>query len=152
MHNSYPLLICTWFLKNPVLKNLVALDELFVFYKLDCYCLCSLQKSSSNYEKNPVHQTGNFTLENLKNPVQIDRGSGPYLPSLTVYTPWYVFITFLLLWYAYWPPIYLHLIFEKSSLNWKKHPVVFKLGKDPVYQTQYFKLENWSNLVQIDRG
>ena len=27
----------------------------------------------SNWEKNPVHQTGYFKLENWENPVQIDR-------------------------------------------------------------------------------
>ena len=26
------------------------------------------------------------------------------------------------------------------------------MNKDPVFQTQYFKLENWKNPVQIDRG
>jgi hypothetical protein len=34
------------------------------------------KKSSSNLEKNPVHQTQNFKLENVKNQVQIDRGYG----------------------------------------------------------------------------
>ena len=38
-------------------------------------------------------------------------------------------------------------------MNWKKYPVGFKLGKkNPVHQTRYFKLENWKNPVQIDRG
>jgi hypothetical protein len=33
---------------------------------------------------------------------------------------------------------------KKISLNWKKNPVGFKLGKkNPVHQTGYFKLENW---------
>ena len=41
---------------------------------------------------------------------------------------------------------------KKISLNWKKYPVGFKLGKNPVHQTRYFKLENWKNPVQIDRG
>ena len=41
---------------------------------------------------------------------------------------------------------------RKISLNWKKYPVGFKLGKNPVHQTQYFKPENWKNPVQIDRG
>ena len=34
----------------------------------------------------------------------------------------------------------------------KKYPVGFKLGKKPVHQTRYFKLENWKNPIQIDRG
>ena len=37
---------------------------------------------------------------------------------------------------------------KKISL---KYPVGFKLGKNPVHQTRYFKLENWKNPVQIDR-
>jgi hypothetical protein len=41
---------------------------------------------------------------------------------------------------------------KKFSLNWKKYPVGFKLGKNPVHQTRYFKLENLKNPVQIDRG
>ena len=41
---------------------------------------------------------------------------------------------------------------KQISLNWKKYPVGFKLGKNPVHQTQYFKLENWKNPVQIDMG
>ena len=34
---------------------------------------------------------------------------------------------------------------KKSSWNWKKYPVGFELNFFPVYQTQYFKLENWKN-------
>ena len=30
--------------------------------------------------------------------------------------------------------------------------LIFHLEKNPVYQTQYFKLENWKNQVKIDRG
>jgi hypothetical protein len=41
---------------------------------------------------------------------------------------------------------------KKISLNWKKYPVGFKLGKNQVHQTRYFKPENWKNPVQIDRG
>ena len=37
-------------------------------------------------------------------------------------------------------------------MNWKKYQVGFKLGKNLVHQTRYFKLENWKNTVQIDRG
>jgi hypothetical protein len=41
---------------------------------------------------------------------------------------------------------------KKSSLNWKKYSVHFELHFFPVNQTRYFKLENWKNQVQIDRG
>ena len=41
---------------------------------------------------------------------------------------------------------------KQISLNWKKYPVGFKLGKNPVHQTRYFKQENWKNPAQIDRG
>ena len=70
----------------------------------------------------------------------------------------------------YLPPIHLHLIFailqiEISSLMnliFSLFPteilqatagrkIQFKLGKNPVYQTRYFKLENCKNQVQIDR-
>ena len=44
----------------------------FKFDQMDFYCLCSLQKFSSNKEKYPAHQTQNFKLENVKNQVQID--------------------------------------------------------------------------------
>ena len=39
----HPLLICNWFLKNQVRK--IKFDKLY--FQLDFYCLCSLQKSSS---------------------------------------------------------------------------------------------------------
>jgi hypothetical protein len=69
------------------------------------------------------------------------------------------------------PPIYLDLIFtilqfEISSLMnlsfslfqtgilqaTAGRKIQFQLGKNPVYETRYFKLENCKNQVQIDRG
>ena len=63
------------------------------------------------------------------------------------------------------PPIYLHSIFailqfELLSFSlfqtWilqaaADRKIQFKLEKNPVHQTQYFKLENCKNRVQIDR-
>ena len=37
---SFPLLICTWFLKNQVWQT-----GFLVYFELEFYCLCSLQKS-----------------------------------------------------------------------------------------------------------
>ena len=45
-------------------------------FKLNFSACCSLRNSSSNWEKNPVHQTQYFKLENVKNQVQIDTGIG----------------------------------------------------------------------------
>ena len=74
------------------LKNPVRRTGFFVYFELDFYCLCSLQKSSSKWgksivlyfrptifdsqPKNQVQQTRNFKLENVKNQVQIHRGTG----------------------------------------------------------------------------
>jgi hypothetical protein len=41
---SYPLLICTWFPKNQFWKNQVWRTRCLVYFKLDFYCLRSLQK------------------------------------------------------------------------------------------------------------
>ena len=70
----------------------------------------------------------------------------------------------------FWRPIHLHLIFEK--LSWRNQvrqtwflfyfkiefcrlqqaeKTQLKLGKNPVHQTGYFKLNNYKNQVQIDR-
>ena len=54
------LIICTWFLKNQVRQT-----WFLVYFELDFYCLCSLQKSSSS---NLISQTGFY-----KNQVQMDR-------------------------------------------------------------------------------
>ena len=45
-----PLSICTWFLKFLVHK-IDFLIWFFIYFKLDFYCLCSLQKSSLNRQK-----------------------------------------------------------------------------------------------------
>ena len=57
------------------LKNLVRQTRFFVYFQLDFYCLCSLQKSSSKQKKkNPVHRTRFFKLSRyLKNQVEMDR-------------------------------------------------------------------------------
>ena len=51
------------------LKNQVGRTWFFICFKLDFYCLCSLQKSSSKWTKNQVRPTWFF-----KNQVQINRG------------------------------------------------------------------------------
>ena len=40
--------------------------------------------------------------------------------------------------------------FKKKFLKWKRYPIGFKLGKNPVHQNRYFKLESLNNPVQID--
>ena len=45
------------------LKNQVRRTGFFVYFELDFYCLCSLQKSSLKKTKNPVRRTGFFKLE-----------------------------------------------------------------------------------------
>ena len=69
-----PLSICTWFLQFSSLKYWVWWIEFLVYFKLEFYRLQQAEKSSSNWEKNPVYQTGYLKLENCKNQVQIDRG------------------------------------------------------------------------------
>ena len=69
----------------------IKFDELDFFLSLNWifYVCCSLQTSSLKLNKNPVHQTGYFKLENCKNQVQIDRGSGfPYLTSIITDRIW----------------------------------------------------------------
>ena len=46
-----------------------------IFTPFQLYRLKQAEKSSSNWEKNPVHQTWYFKLENCKNQVEIDRRS-----------------------------------------------------------------------------
>ena len=70
-----PLSICTWFLQFSNLKYPVWWTWFLVYFKLEFYRLQQAEKSSSNYEKNPVNQTRYFKLENCKNQVQIDRVS-----------------------------------------------------------------------------
>jgi hypothetical protein len=42
---------------------------------------------------------------------------------------------------------------KKNQFELEKISSWFQTGeKNPVYQTRYFKLENWKNPVQIDRG
>ena len=43
---TYPLLICTW-----LLKNRVRLTGFLFYFEFDCYCLYSLQKSSSKLNR-----------------------------------------------------------------------------------------------------
>ena len=67
---------------TPYLSALDFCHSLVLNYKfdeLDFYCLCNLQKSSSNLEKNLVHQTRDFKLENIKNQVQIDKENASLL-------------------------------------------------------------------------
>jgi hypothetical protein len=45
-----------------------------------------LELDISNWEKNPVHQTRYFKLENWKNPVQIDRGIALHCKCLQGFT------------------------------------------------------------------
>ena len=47
------------------------------------------------------------------------------------------------------PSLWFTETWKKSILNWKKYPVGFKLGKNPVHQTVYFKLENCKNPGRI---
>ena len=69
----YPLSSCTRFLKNFSLKYQVWWTGFLVYFKLEFYWLQQAEKSSSNLEKNPFHQTWYFKLVNCKNQVQIDR-------------------------------------------------------------------------------
>ena len=46
-------------------------------------------------------------------------------------------------------------IFEFQELDFSHfqlQKIQYELGKNPVHQTRYFKLENFKNQVQIDRG
>ena len=70
-----PLSICTWFLQFSSLKYPVWWTWILVYFKLEFYKLHLAEKSSSNLERNSVHQTRYFNLENCKNKVQIDRGT-----------------------------------------------------------------------------
>ena len=81
------------------LKFPVCWTGFFSQFELDFYCLCSLQKSSSNWKKNPVQQTRNFKLANVKNQVQIDRGRearnqvlgwGGHISSVMEFQRWWV--------------------------------------------------------------
>ena len=72
--HAIPLSIWTWFLQFSSLKYPVWWTEFFSQFELDFYWMCSLQKTSLNWTKNPVHNTGYFKLENCKNPDQIDKG------------------------------------------------------------------------------
>ena len=61
---TLPLLICTWFLKNQV-------GRVFVYFKLDFYCLCRLKKLSLKSSSCTLI----FHTWFFKNQVQINRGS-----------------------------------------------------------------------------
>ena len=65
-YNSIPLSICTRFLQFSSLKYQVWWIGFLVYFKLEFYRLKQAEKSSSNWQKNPVHQTWYFTLENCK--------------------------------------------------------------------------------------
>ena len=69
---EYPLTICTQFLQFSRLKCPVWWTWFLTYFKLVFYRLQQAGKSCSNLEKNPVHQTKHFKLENSKNQVQID--------------------------------------------------------------------------------
>ena len=43
---AWPFIISTWFFEISSLKNQVRRTRFFVYFDLDFYCLCSLQKSS----------------------------------------------------------------------------------------------------------
>ena len=56
--------VCTWLLQSSSLKYRVWWTWFLVFFKYEFYRLQQTEKSSSNFGKNPVHQTWNFQLEN----------------------------------------------------------------------------------------
>ena len=70
---SIPLSIWTQFLQFSRLKYPVWQTWSLLYFKLGFYRLQQAEKCSSNWEKNPFHQTGYFKLENCKNQSQIDR-------------------------------------------------------------------------------
>ena len=72
---THPLLICTWFLTSLGYK-LDFWTWFFVYFKLDFYCLCSLQKSNRQKIKFK-NQVQKLILWNrdFKNQVQINRGT-----------------------------------------------------------------------------
>ena len=61
------------------LKNQVGRTGFFVYFNLDFYSLCSLQKSSLKYTKNPVRRTRYF-----KSQAEMDREWGRH-QALTYY-------------------------------------------------------------------
>ena len=62
----YPLSIYTWFLTFSSLMNLIfSLFQTWILWATD-FLSADKKKTSSNYEKNPVHQTRYFKMESCK--------------------------------------------------------------------------------------
>ena len=61
------------------LKNQVSWTRFLVYFKLDFYCRCCLQKSSSKLAKNPVCRTWFCKLDSWQIECDMDRGSAPLI-------------------------------------------------------------------------
>ena len=118
---TIPLSFCSWFLKNQVRRT-----GFLVYFKLDFYCLCSLQKSISKLilqAKNPVRRTWLFQLDFSKFKYRSIWGKLFYFCILGQNSFWSQSrILFVLAWLWFWS-----FNFGNINLGWILHKTSNKM-------------------------